>query len=176
MDEKQPEGSAAPIPNTSPPALLPVRMLNEYSYCPRLFHLMHVEGRWADNRYTLEGREVHRRVDRVDHVLPDSGGEERPQTELDIAEGDEPPVVSRSVNLGSDRLGLTAKLDLVSTAGDEAVPIDTKRGRVPNNPERSWEPERVQLMAQGPLLREHQYRTDHGILYFAGSKKVWTNK
>jgi len=25
--------------------LLPVRMLNEYAYCPRLFHLMHVEGR-----------------------------------------------------------------------------------------------------------------------------------
>ena len=26
---------------------LPVRMLNEFVYCPRLFHLMHVEGRWA---------------------------------------------------------------------------------------------------------------------------------
>jgi len=24
-------------------------MLNEFAYCPRLFHLMHVEGRWADN-------------------------------------------------------------------------------------------------------------------------------
>ncbi|MBA2244836.1 MAG: CRISPR-associated endonuclease Cas1, partial [Gemmatimonadetes bacterium] len=56
------------------------------------------------------------------------------------------------------------------TAGDVAVPVDTKRGRVPTNPERSWEPERVQLMAQGLQLREHGYRTDHGILYFAGSK------
>ena len=37
------------------PDLLPVRMLNEYAYCPRLFHLMYVEGRWADNVYTLEG-------------------------------------------------------------------------------------------------------------------------
>ncbi|NLY02219.1 MAG: Dna2/Cas4 domain-containing protein, partial [Rhodopirellula sp.] len=43
-------------------SLLPVRMLNEYAYCPRLFHLMHVEGRWADNVYTVEGRAVHRRV------------------------------------------------------------------------------------------------------------------
>ena len=25
--------------------LLPVRMLNEFAYCPRLFYLMHVEGR-----------------------------------------------------------------------------------------------------------------------------------
>ncbi|MDT8370307.1 MAG: CRISPR-associated endonuclease Cas1, partial [Longimicrobiales bacterium] len=83
---------------------------------------------------------------------------------------DDRPTVSRSVSLGSPELGLTAKLDLVSTDGDEAVPVETKRGRVPNNPERSWEPERVQLMAQGLLLREHGYRSDHGVLYFAGSR------
>lgn len=145
-------------------------MLNEYACCPRLFHLMHVEGRWADNVYTLEGREVHRRVDRLDHVLPDPEGKGNGKKPSAQDDGDEAPAVSRSVSLGSETLGLTAKLDLVSTAGDEAVPVDTKRGRVPNNPERSWEPERVQVMAQGLLLREHGYRTDHGVLYFAGSR------
>lgn len=162
---------------THDPDLLPVRMLNEFAYCPRLFHLMHVEGRWADNVYTLEGREAHRRVDRLDHVLPDPeapepGAEEGGDGGEAVGEGDgdKPPVVSRSVSLASERLGITAKLDLVSTAGDEAVPVDTKRGRVPDNPERSWEPERVQLMAQGLLLREHGYRTDHGVLYFTGSR------
>jgi len=153
-----------------PPDLLPARMLNEYAYCPRLFHLMHVDGRWADNEYTEEGREAHRRVDRLDHVLPDPEASadrlEKPETDG----GDDPPELSRSVSLGSEALGLTAKLDLVATAGDEAVPVETKRGRVPSNPERSWEPERVQLMAQGLLLREHGYRTDHGVLYFAGSR------
>jgi len=152
--------------------LLPVRMLNEYAYCPRLFHFMHVDGRWADNAFTEEGREVHRRVDRLDHVLPDV--QEGPSTEAAIegsaTGGDQPPVVSRSVSLGSDRLGITARLDLVSTAGSEAVPVDTKRGRVPANPNRSWEPERVQLMAQGLLLREHGYACDHGVLYFAASR------
>jgi len=142
-------------------------MLNEYAYCPRLFHLMHVDGRWADNAYTVEGRDVHRRVDRLDDVLPDPAPEDDAAAD---AGGDEPPEISRSVALGSETLGLTARLDLVSTAGDEAVPVDTKRGRVPNNPERSWEPERVQLMAQGLLLREHGYRTDHGVLYYAGSR------
>jgi CRISP-associated protein Cas1 len=151
----------------SPPDLLPVRMLNEYAYCPRLFHFMHVEGRWADNVYTIEGKEVHRRVDRIDHVLPDPDAAD-PGEESDA--GEDRPEISRSVTLGSDRLGVTAKLDLVSTTGDEAVPVETKRGRVPNNPERSWEPERVQLMAQGLLLREHGFRTDHGLLYFAGSR------
>jgi len=152
------------------PDLLPVRMLNEYAYCRRLFHLMHVEGRWADNVYTLEGREAHRRVDRLDHVLPDPDASDDDDSDTASSEGDERPVISRSVALASERLGITAKLDLVSTAGDEAVPVDTKRGRVPNNPERSWEPERVQLMAQGLLLREHGFRTDHGVLYFTGSK------
>ncbi|MFO0874458.1 MAG: CRISPR-associated endonuclease Cas1 [Phycisphaerales bacterium] len=185
-------------------------MLNEYTYCPRLFHLMQVEGRWADNQFTVEGRVVHRRVDKVDHVLPDperdesKGGAARSKRDdrdaADTADtagndadgggaatakpvpttpnpanpdpGDEPPTITRSVVLGSPAggLGLTAKLDLVSTAGDEALPVDTKRGRVPNIPERCYEPERVQLMAQGFLLRENGYRCDHGVLYFAGSR------
>jgi CRISPR-associated protein Cas1 len=146
-------------------------MLNEYAYCPRLFYLMHVDGRWADNRYTEEGKEVHRRVDRLDQVLPDPEADTSARDEEPTADGgEEPPTLSRSVSLGSEALGLTAKLDLVATAGDEAVPVDTKRGRVPANPERSWEPERVQLMAQGLLLRENGYRTDHGVLYFSGSR------
>ncbi len=145
--------------------LLPVRMLNEFAYCPRLFYLMHVEGRWEDNEFTHEGREAHRRVDRTDHLLPD------PKQAREVADdGDDAPAVVRSVSLGSLHLGLTAKLDLVEAAGDVAVPVDTKRGRVPNNTERSWEPERVQLMAQGLLLREHGYRCERGVLYFAGSR------
>lgn len=161
------------------PDLLPVRMLNEYAYCPRLFHLMHVEGRWADNAFTVDGRNVHRRADRLDHVLPDpenasgdgsdgdDGGGNGKKAE---PVGDEPPTVTRSVMLGSVALGLTGKLDLVSTADEFAVPVETKRGRVPNNEERSYEPERVQLMAQGLLLRESGYQCDHGVLYFAASR------
>ncbi len=42
--------------------LLPVRMLNEYAYCPRLFHLMYVDGRWEDNANTEDGRAVHQRT------------------------------------------------------------------------------------------------------------------
>jgi CRISPR-associated protein Cas1 len=154
--------------------LLPVRMLNEFVYCPRLFHFMHVEGRWADNRYTVEGQAVHRRVDQLDHVLPDAETPPPPNSGRSRASlpegGDEPPTVSRSVSLSSVALGITAKLDLVSTAGDEAVPVETKRGRVPDNAERSYEPERVQLMAQGLLLREHGFTCTHGYLYFRGSR------
>jgi CRISPR-associated protein Cas1 len=154
-------------------------MLNEFAYCPRLFHFMHVEGRWADNHYTVEGQAVHRRVDDVDHVLPDAtvaaprergDAADAPDLPGQQDDGDEPPAICRSVSLSSDSLGLTAKLDLVSTLADEAVPVETKRGRVPDRPERSHEPERVQLMAQGLLLREHGYTCTHGFLYFRGSR------
>jgi CRISP-associated protein Cas1 len=50
------------------------------------------------------------------------------------------------------------------------VPVETKRGRVPNNKERSYEPEGVQLMTQGLLLRESGCQCDHRVLYFAGSR------
>lgn len=159
--------------------LLPVRMISEYVYCPRLFHLMYVESRWADNQFTSEGKLVHRRVDQVDHALPDalgtvpqsvSASSESMAEEPASEQGDGPPVISRSVPLGSTVLGITAKLDLVSSDGQEAVPVETKRGRVPDNPERSYEPERIQLMCQGLLLREAGYRSDHGLLYYAESR------
>ncbi len=150
---------------------LPVRMLNEYAYCPRLFHFMHVEGRWADNVYTVEGKAVHKRVDQLDHVLPDAPENDKPDEPPEEPQGDEPPEIARSVPLASEQLGISAKLDLVSIADDEAAPVETKRGKAPSIPEGAWEPERVQLMAQGLLLREHGYHCDHGILYFAGSRK-----
>ncbi len=138
--------------------LLPVRMLNEFAYCPRLFHFERVDGLFADSADTVEGRSVHRRVDAVEDVLPEPDGEAQPE-------------VARSVQLGSERLGLIAKIDLVEVDGDVAVPIDTKKGRVPDIPEQAYEPERVQVCAQGLLLREHGYRCDHGFLYFAGSRR-----
>lgn len=53
-------GSTSTTTDTDiPTELLPVRVLNEYAYCPGLFHLMHGQGCWADNVYTQEGRNVH---------------------------------------------------------------------------------------------------------------------
>ena len=149
------------------PERLTIDHLHQFAYCPRRMHLMYVQGRWADNVYTVEGKNAHRRVDKIDHVLPDPDADD---CEEDDNEGDEPPTISRSIPLDSEALGLTGKLDLVSTADGEALPVETKRGRAPDNEQKSWEPERVQLMAQGLLLREHGYQCGRGVLYFAGSK------
>ncbi len=136
--------------------LLPVRMLNEYVYCPRLFALEHVHGQWADSSDTVRGNRVHARVDR-----PDDG-------EIDP----ERPVSRRSVLLSDDELGLIARIDLVEIEQTgEVVPVDYKQGRPAPTPEGAWEPERVQVAAQALLLRAHGYRCSHGILYFAAARQ-----
>lgn len=164
------------VSSTLPPDWVTIDMVNRFTFCPRLFHLMYVEGHWEDNTHTLEGKDIHRRVDRIDQLLPEAGPQPTADTQGELGletAGDAPPVIARSVSLGSDELGLMGKLDLVSAdpEGGEAVPVETKKSRVPNTPERSYPPERVQLMAQGLLLRAHGYRSEHGYLYFAGSRQ-----
>jgi hypothetical protein len=92
---------------------LPARRLNEFVYCPRLFHLVHIEARWADNHFTEDGKWVHRRVDAVDDVLP-----------LPSPTGEDPPAVLRSVTLTDDHLGLTGKLDLCELSPGEPQPAE----------------------------------------------------
>lgn len=160
MKQTENIGPIRPIGPIVPPDPLPVRLVNEYAYCPRLFHLMYVAERWDDNLYTAEGRSAHARLDAEADPLP------TPPTDPD-----EPPVVARSVSLGSETLGLSGKLDLLEVADGQAVPIDTKRGRVPPTPQRCYEPERVQLMCQGMLLREQGHSSDYGMLYFAEARR-----
>lgn len=157
------------LSSTLPEDWATVDMVAQFAYCPRRFHLMYAEGRWEDNHHTIEGKTAHRRVDRIDQLLPESRADETPEAD---PEGEAPPEIARSVSLGSEALGIMGKLDLVSAdpEGGEAVPVETKKGRVPSVPERSYPPERIQLMAQGLLLREHGYTSGHGYIYFAGSR------
>lgn len=140
--------------------LLPARMLNEYQYCPRLAYLEWVQGEWADSADTVEGRGVHRRVDRPSGDLPPPG-------ELDA----DTRIHARSITLSSNRLGLIAKMDLIEAEDGAVVPVDYKRGKRPHVPKGAYDPERVQLCAQGMILEEHGYSCPEGVLYFAASKE-----
>ena len=142
------------------PPQIPVRMINEYAYCPRLFYLEYVQQEWSHNTDTLEGRFVHRRVDQGKGRVPAA-------TEL----SDQVKLHSRSVKIGSDALGAVAQIDLIEIEDGQAIPVDYKRGAVPDVAAGAWEPERVQVCLQGLLLRENGYRCDYGILYFAASQE-----
>jgi CRISPR-associated protein Cas1 len=142
------------------PELVPARMLNEHAYCPRLAYLEWVQGDFADNADTVEGRYHHRRVDAERGALPGA----------DELEGG--TFHARSVELSAPRLGLIARIDLIEADGEVVTPIDYKRGRAPEVPEGAWEPERVQLCAQALVLEENGYaRVARGVLYFVGSRQ-----
>ena len=81
---------------------------------------------------------------------------------------------TRSVQISSEKLGLTAKLDLVEEKNQAAYPVEYKRGTGPaeeNGQSPYWDNDAVQLCAQGLLLEEELGApVPHGILYYIGSK------
>lgn len=135
------------------PELIPARMVNEFAYCRRLFFLEWVQARFIDNDDTVEGRYRHRVVDKERGAAPlPADGEIASAT---------------SVMLSSEKLGLVARTDIIESRDGAVIPVDIKRGTPPDNEERSWEPERVQLCVQGLLLRDAGYECREGVLYFA---------
>lgn len=168
--------------------LIPVRMLNEYVYCPRLAYMMWVQGEFAQSADTVEGGIRHRRVDRASGRMPAAGksadgasarkagkasdteatADEDPAGDAD---GEAAKIHARSVALGSEALGITAVIDLVEGRDGMVSPVDYKKGKRPHVAAGAYAPERVQVCAQGLLLRDHGYRCDEGVLYFAGSRE-----
>ena len=148
-------------PNQStvaPNEAIPARMLNEFTYCPRLFYLEYVQKEWAESADTLDGSFVHRRVDKETGKLPEEVEE---TTEIH----------ARSIWLGAENLNVSARIDVLETEGKRATPIDYKRGRPKDVDEGVYEPERVQLCLQGLILRENDFECDFGYIYFAESQQ-----
>ena len=148
------------------PDLLPARMLNEFVYCPRLFFYEWVEGVFESSPDTLDGQAKHTRVDSGPSAMPTA------------AEVNGETIHSRSVTLSSERVGLTAKLDLIendasASDGKSVRPVDYNRGKprdvdgVPT----PWPSDRIQIAAQALVLRDNGYSCDEGILYYAATKQ-----
>src|SRR5436190_20514438 len=97
--------------------LIPVRALNQVTYCPRLYYLQYVDCVMPVNEHVAGGQFDHRRVDDPDlaHRNRREGGAQ----------------TTRGVALSSERLGLTAVLDLVEERDGELCPVETKHGSAP---------------------------------------------
>lgn len=141
--------------------LLPISALQHLMFCPRQWALIHLEGIWAENRLTAEGRRMHERADT---------NETEVRGDLRIARG---------LLLRSLRLGLTGRADAVefhrappSTPGAVSLPgvdglwcvfpIEYKRGKPKVGPE-----DRIQLCAQALCLEEMLGASiSEGALYY----------
>lgn len=113
---------------------IPARMLNQFVYCQRLFYYEFVEGVFVESADTLRGSALHKKVDsgKGDLAAPAGKlnaktaksaktrkeGEEKKEESQSLvtsaATSEGPEVIhSRSVQMGSARLGVIAKMDLV---------------------------------------------------------------
>ncbi len=109
-----------------------ISALEHYVYCPRQCALIHVEGIFTENVFTLQGRAIH---EHADESLTTWEGTTR---------------IERALPLWSDRLGLLGKADVVEFHADgRVVPIEYKRGR-----KRARRAVDVQLCAQALCLEE----------------------
>jgi CRISPR-associated exonuclease Cas4 len=114
-------------------ALIPLSALQHQLFCPRQCALIHVEGLWAEDGATAEGRLLHERVD--------AG---RPERRPGVR-------IVRSLSLRSLALGVSGVADVVEFQGRPAqpFPVEYKRGKP-----KTHRADEVQLCAQAICLEE----------------------
>lgn len=137
------------------PELVPARMLNEFVYCPRLFYLEWVDGRWADNADTAGGTISHSSIDARGGKMPDP-------------EAESPPQMTGSVRISDDELGIVAVIDRVDHRDGSCSPVDYKVGH-PAPDGQPWPADRAQVLAQAALLHRAGYVVDSAELYYRES-------
>lgn len=113
--------------------LLPISALQHLIFCERQCALIHIEGLWAENRLTVEGRHLHEKAH-------DGSSEERAGVRI-----------ARGLSLRSFTLGLVGKADVVDFRGLDRTPfpVEYKRGKA-----KKHDADKVQLCAQALCLEE----------------------
>lgn len=132
---------------------IPLSALQHAVYCLRQAGLIHLEGLWAENRFTAEGK--------VMHVATDRGGTRRIKGVRRVS----------SLPLASRRLGLGGVADLVEfhagLGGETALPVEFKRGKP-----KAHRADEVQLCAQGLCLEEMTGRpVPEGALFYGETRR-----
>lgn len=146
------------------PDYLPARMLNEFTYCPRLFYYEWVDSVFVNNRETVEGSLRHAKLDSKTDALPSS-------SEVEAAGG---PIHSRSVTLSSDTHRLIAKMDLIEGDGEVVVPVDYKRGaprKLPDGSIEAWDTDRIQTAVHALVIRDNGYICEEGVIYYVKTRQ-----
>lgn len=169
----------APVLPSSPREhadLLPARMCNEFVYCPRLFHLEHVQGIFVESADTIEGEAQHERAAKR------SSKKAKPRTQDATTNAtDAPPWdVPQTLSFIAPKLGVVGKLDAVEIEGGEVVVVEAKHGAAPKFDKHTWNEHVLEFgawpadVAQVALyiamLREHGMDCTHARIYYRKSK------
>lgn len=158
---------------------IPLRALNEYTYCPRLFHFMYVEGIFLSNADVEEGARAHtaaeKRSDRIRKKhRTDSSADAPALEEFDW------PSVPKNLKFGNG-LTLVGVLDALELADGKLIPVEAKKNAAPESgpifwrefelPAVAWYNDQLQVLAQIKLLRENGFACDEGVLYYRENRR-----
>jgi CRISPR-associated protein Cas1 len=140
---------------------IPVRALNEVTYCQRLYYLQYVDCVMPTNEHVEGGLFDHRRVD-------DPDLKNKTRTDRGTA-------TSRGVALSSEALGISGVLDVIEEKNGEQYPVETKHGSAPHDADGKptvWDNDAVQLCAQALLMEEaFGKHIPHGFQFHVASKE-----
>ena len=148
-----------PSPLASPEvedALIPLSALQHQLFCPRQCALIHVEGLWAEDGATAEGRILHERVD--------AG---RPERRPGVR-------IVRGLALRSLALGVSGIADVVEFSGrpPRPFPVEYKRGKP-----KAHRADEVQLCAQAICLEEmFGGEVGEGALFYGTTRRRHTGR
>lgn len=134
-----------------PPDYLPLSMLNQFTYCPRRFWLMYVQGEMEINAALLDGTHKHQNA----HT-PGTGWHPDGR-------------VYSSVWVWSEQLHVAGIADFVQEQADGAlIPLEHKRGRMGQHLS-----DHVQLCAQAICLEERTGKPvpEGEIFYWANRRR-----
>ena len=128
---------------------VPLSALNHFLYCERRCSLIHVEGVFLENAFTVEGQLHHKEADTP-------GYESQPGAR-----------VVRALPVFSHQLGLSGRADIVEFRGKTPFPVEYKRGK-----RKQWDNDDVQLCAQAICLEEmFGVPVPKGAVFHAGSRR-----
>lgn len=150
--------------------LLMLSGIQHYAFCPRQWALAYIDQQWEDNRLTIEGEWLHRKVD--------------DPFAMEYGDG---VVTLRSVSVKSYRLGFFGIADLLELYKEEdpkataftisrypgrwrVVPIEYKHGKAKTN-----DIDEVQLCAQAMCLEEmYGIQIAHGAFFYGATRRRLT--
>jgi CRISPR-associated protein Cas1 len=146
--------------------VMPVRRLNNFVYCPRLFYFQWVENIFQESADTVAGSLLHRNVD-----APSRLDDEKAKA---LAENLPEGARLRSLRLESEALGIVGVVDLVEGGPDGAQIVDYKKGsarRTSEGEREAREPETIQVGAYALLLQENGVKVSGAVIYYAADKR-----
>jgi len=131
------------------PDLIPASMIGDYAYCPRQCYI-----RWNEGEFAECGD--------ASGSADDSGGS--------AASTDRR---GRAVQLSAPGLGVACRINLIEGEGGgrDVMPVLIKKGEAAGISCEVYDSDRVQLCAQGLVLRENGFLCSAGLAYFSRSRR-----